>query len=902
MYAILSIDGGGMRGLIPARILKNLEQKMRKLSGKDDLHLSDVFDFFAGTSTGGIMVCGYLTPDINHRPAYDTATMEALYLQNGGRIFDQTIYQKIVSGWGLTSPKYTPDGIDNCMREYFGDLKFSQLLKPCMITTYDLLSQNPLYITQHKAKQSDEWDFWVHEATRATASAPSYFPAAGLTSISGQHKLCMDGGLFAFSPALSAYAQVRKIRPSARADSMLILSMGTGFVEMSYTYEEIKQWGGFEWAGVVNEISCTSHANNVNYQLKQVFRDSPNHYVRLDPELPIDAPPMDKADENSMLRLLGYTDAYIEEHQHALDALAEKLITKYQQSENDNIMINRLDLKTTKPWLDRYPQHAPSHVNPDEYANLVLMLENAFEHFADRPGFESFGVQLTYLQIKQYSDAVCAWLQHQGYEKGERVAIMMPNCMAYPVIIYGSLKAGLTLVNINPLYTERELQHSLEDSGTRILFVWEGSAHVAEKVKTSKKIQVVMVALGDLLGIKGTVVNLVSHHIKKAIPHHALSSATPFSEVIDSGSKLPCYSRPLKGADIAFFQYTGGTTGVPKAAMLSHRNLVANTLQAYLYINPDFSKAKSPRRIVAPLPMYHIFSLMVHGFLMPHMGACNVLVTNPRDLPAFIKVLAEKPFHALPGVNTLFNALLKHPDFKHVDCSHLQLTLGGGMAVQKETAEQWHAVTGCPLLQAYGLTETSPAAVIMPHDEMQFTGSIGLPIPSTEALIVNEFNQGVACGEEGELCIRGPQVMVGYWNKMSENSVSQNVDGWLRTGDIARMDEQGFIYILDRKKDMILVSGFNVYPNEVEDVLSAHPAVLECACIGAEDSESGQSVQAFVVLRKGFSATQQEIITFCKSQLTGYKVPKNVLFLDELPKTNVGKILRRSIREQYKQA
>jgi len=470
---------------------------------------------------------------------------------------------------------------------------------------------------------------------------------------------------------------------------------------------------------------------------------------------------------------------------------------------------------------------------------------------------------------------------------------MMPNMMAYPIIIYGALKAGMTVVNINPLYTQRELEHVLRDSEAKILLCWEGAASVVQKSDIADVNQVVLTTIGDLLGFKGKIINFVARKIKKLVPHFSIDGAISFTETLSQGSKQSFSKTDINSEHMAFLQYTGGTTGVSKGAILTHRNILANIAQARYTFDPVL--VKSPITAICPLPLYHIFALTAHNFYLFYFGAKNVLITNPRDLPTFVSILKKNPFHMISGVNTLFEALLNNKDFHKLDFSNIITALAGGMAALPSTAEKWKNVTNSIITQAYGLTETSPLVSSVGYQEEEFTGSIGKAAPFTEVQLRGSDNQVITeLGEPGELCVRGPQVMQGYWKK---DDSGLDKDGWFQTGDIATMDEEGNIYIVDRKKDMIIVSGFNVYPNEVEAVVSEHPAVLECGCVGVQDEQSLETVKVFAVLHEGQSITAEELIDYCREKLTAYKVPKLVEFIAELPKTNVGKVLRRALKD-----
>jgi len=526
--------------------------------------------------------------------------------------------------------------------------------------------------------------------------------------------------------------------------------------------------------------------------------------------------------------------------------------------------------------------------------NLVDFFNTACQRNKNKIAFESFDVEMSYSQLSERVNHLASWLA-QNANVGDKVAVMMPNMMAYPVIIYGALKAGMTVVNINPLYTQRELEHVLRDSEARILLCWEGAGHVVAKSDLASVDKVVLTTVGDLLGFKGKIINLVVRKIKKLVPKFSLNNTLAFSKVIQEGSKEVFTDIDLPIEHTAFLQYTGGTTGVSKGAVLTHRNLMANAAQAYHIFNPKWFEPSEDGQIVVicPLPLYHIFALTAHTFTLFYHGARNVLITNPRDLKTFVGTLKKHKFNVMTGVNTLFDALLNNEDFRKLNFSHFISALSGGMATLPSTAEKWKEVTGTVLLQAYGLTETSPLVTSMDYDSPAFTGSIGKVALFTEVEIRDDNGQALPVGETGELCVRGPQVMQGYW-KMEDSGVDEK--GWFNTGDIATIDETGHVFIVDRKKDMIIVSGFNVYPNEVEAVVAEHPAIMECGCIGVEDEKSLETVKVFAVLHEGQSLTAEELIAFCREKLTAYKVPTHVEFINELPKTNVGKVLRRELK------
>jgi len=550
-----------------------------------------------------------------------------------------------------------------------------------------------------------------------------------------------------------------------------------------------------------------------------------------------------------------------------------------------------------KVWLNRYPADVPAEINADRYRSLVDLFEHAVQRYAEQTAFINMGKSISYRQLDERSRAFAAYLQQElGLKKGDRVALMMPNLLQYPIALFGVLRAGMTVVNVNPLYTPRELEHQLNDSGASAIVIVSNFAHTLEKVVEKTQVKhVILTRLGDQLSTaKGTLVNFVVKYIKKMVPKYSLPGAISFRQVLQQGAGMQ-YTRPdVINDDLAFLQYTGGTTGVAKGAMLTHRNMQANLEQTRATYGSLLKEGKET--VVTALPLYHIFALTVNCLLFIDLGGVNLLITNPRDIPGLVKELSRYPFTAITGVNTLFNALLNDEGFNKLDFSTLSLSAGGGMAVQKSVAERWEKLTGHYLLEGYGLTECSPLVSVNPYDITCHNGSIGLPVPSTDIMLIDDEGNEVVDGGPGELCIKGPQVMLGYWQRPdATDEVLKN--GWLRSGDIVTVDHEGFLRIIDRKKDMILVSGFNVYPNEIEDVLMLHPKVREAAAIGVPSEVAGETVKICVV-KKDDSLTKEELIAHCKKYLTGYKVPKIVEFREELPKTNVGKILRRELRDE----
>ena len=551
-----------------------------------------------------------------------------------------------------------------------------------------------------------------------------------------------------------------------------------------------------------------------------------------------------------------------------------------------------------KVWLKEYPEGVPAEIDVNEFASVVDILERSCERFGDRPAYENFGAALSYDDLDRLTQDFASYLQNVlGFNKGDRIAVMMPNLLQCPVAIFGILRAGMVVVNVNPLYTARELEHQLNDSGARAIIIVENFCTTLQQVIDKSPVEVVLTTqVGDLLPMpKRLLINFVLKYVKKAVPDWEIPNTVGFRTALARGKAQPYNHVTLTHQDIAFLQYTGGTTGLSKGATLLHGNIVANVLQSKAWISTAVSEGEE--LIITALPLYHIFALTANCLVFMALGAKNVLITNPRDMPGFVKELAKHRFTAFTGVNTLFNGLLNTEGFAELDFSPLKMTLGGGAAVQEAVANNWRKVTGKPLTEAYGLTETSPAACMNPLTKPDWNGTIGVPISSTVVALRDDDNNEVAAGEPGELCIKGPQVMQGYWQKPEENAKVFTDDGFLKTGDVATMDENGYFRIVDRKKDMILVSGFNVFPNEIEAEVAKHPGVLECACVGVPDEKSGEAVKVFVV-KKDESATVESIRAHCKEHLTGYKVPRHVEFLDELPKSNVGKILRKELRDR----
>jgi len=563
------------------------------------------------------------------------------------------------------------------------------------------------------------------------------------------------------------------------------------------------------------------------------------------------------------------------------------------------MVVNKDSMLTEeKIWLNNYPEGVPHEINPDAYQSIVDLFEQSVTNYRKKPALNNFGTTMTYDELDKRSRDFAAYLQqYLGKQKGNRLGIMLPNTMQYLVAMFGALRAGMVVVNINPLYTPRELEHQVNDAGLDTIVVLANFMHTVEEALPHTNLKhIIVTEMGDMFsGPKSCIVNFAVRRVKKMVPNYDLSTSINFREALKRGKRSTFKKVNVVGDDIAFLQYTGGTTGVAKGAMLTHRNIVSNVEQAYAWMSSHIKPGEEVT--ITALPLYHIFALTVNSFMFMKAGVMNVLITNPRDIPGFIKELQKHRFTVFVGVNTLFKALLRHKRFKELNFKHLKITLGGGMAVHRAVAENWKEVTGKPLLEAYGLTETAPAAACNRLDSQEFNASIGMPMPSTEIKIIDDKGQTLPIGESGELCVRGPQVMRGYWNMPEETKQVLMDDGWLRTGDVAKFDETGHLYIVDRKKDMIVVSGYNVYPTEVESVIAQHPDVLEVAVIGVPSEKTGEYIKAFIVSKSG-TLTREDVIAYCRDRLTSYKIPRHVEFRDDLPKSNVGKILRKALREE----
>lgn len=898
-YNILSLDGGGIRGIMTTHILSWIEKRFQEIADNPSARLIDFFDFFVGTSTGGLMIACYLMPDQDgEKPFFSAQDVESLYLSTGDEIFSLSLWQKIIRGHGMTSAKYPAESIEKVLNKHFGDMQLNQLLKPCLITAYDLASNKKLLFRQHRAKKQDQENFYLRDVCRAATSAPTYFPPAAIQSLGKRKHLCVDGGVYAHNPSLFGYAELRRLDQEVGARNMRLLSLGTGDYLEEFKEKEVAGWGKLEWYKPLVDLMAKNHVSNTDYQMRMVFREHKNHYLRLNPSLATkEVNSLDLATKENIQDLTETADKYIKDNEGELSAFIEQVYTE-KISHPSSYFDEFADIFAPPFWYQSYPAGVPRVINPDEYPTINAMVEEACEKYSSLTAMEQFSYPISYAQVHKNIENLAAWLQKiAGIKKGNKVVIMMPNCIQYQISVFAVLRLGAVVINVNPLYTTPELEHVLSETKPKIIICWDGSAHTLAKcTATLIPFHQLITALGDMLpSYKGAPMNALLRMRGTIKAGTRLPNPARWTTALRTGSVLNLYRPVVRAEDIAFLQFTGGTTGKPKAAVLTHRNLIANMLQAKVCLSPEFLNHTGQLTAITALPLYHIFALLANGLLFFHLGVKNILIVNARDIDGLIKTMSKYRFHGFDGVNTLFKALLAHPKFAAMDFSQLLLTLGGGMAVQKSVAETWRKTTGCPLLQAYGLTEASPAVAINPYNAKKHTGSIGVPIPSTEVAIVNAKYGTVPVGEKGLLFVRGPQVMAGYWKKTDATSKDLTLDGWLNTGDIAYMNEKGFIYIVDRAKDLIIVSGFNVYPNEVEEVVDAHPKVAESGCIGVTDAKSGEAVKVFIVLEPTVSCTKQEIQAHCQKSLTSYKTPDHIEFVASLPKSPVGKILRREL-------
>ena len=903
---ILVLDGGGIRGILTARILIRVEKKLQQLASNFDARLADYFDFFVGTSTGGLLAYLYLTPNAEGTgPRYSAEEVEEAYIMDGGVAFTLSRMQKALRR-GITAPKYPAKPAEEVFQKYCGDLRLSQLVKPYLATAYDMLSNDSFLFRQYRARHNPAEDFYMRDVCRATTSAPTYFPPAEILNLAKKKHLFIDGGVYACNPSLLTYAEIRRLLPDMAAKNMHFLSIGTGKYTETYNPKELKKWGKLEWSSPLIQLMYDCSVRHSHLQMEAIFHDCPERYLRLDPRLlDEDMGKLDLASKENIEKLIKLADTYIQERSAKLDAFAERVYASKQKV--DRIANGKiLDLWVKPYWRQSYSPDTPPNIDADAYINLPALIEESCAKYAARIAYDEFGCSMTYARVHKNYHRLAAWLQHKcDLKPGDRVAIMMPNCSQYPLSAFAILAAGGAVVNVNPLYTSAELEEILRIAKPKVMIIWNGSLPTLKGCQAELQPEHLLVTgLGDMLSpIKRHLINTILRlqgKVRGAAPKGSVS----FRQSLRLGAKCPFYQPHIASRDIAFLQFTGGTTGAPKAVMLTHRNLIANIMQCRYHISPEFCDPSGEQRVtLTALPLYHIFALMANGLFFFYLGTRNVLVANPRDLDGLIKTMRNYAFHGIDAVNTLFKALVAHPQFAKLDFSKLIISLGGGMAVNAKVAKDWHRVTGSVLREGYGLTETSPVLTINPHHQTKYGGSIGLPVPSTFAVILDEKTHSpLPHNEIGLLFVRGPQVMAGYWQEPQATAKDLSLDGWLNTGDMGYMDDKGYIYLVDRAKDVILVSGFNVYPTEVEAAADKHPAVAESGCVGINNAEDEEEVHLFVVLKGGQSCTEDELIAHCRKSLTAYKIPRRVTFVDVVPKTPVGKILRRALPDLLKKA
>ncbi len=896
MLTILSIDGGGMRGLMPARILNHLEQQMQSIAGDEGLRIADVFDFLVGTSTGGIMVSGYLKPnESGKRPAYSADDIEQFYRLNGSDIFDSDIFQKLTSGWGLTSPKYEAEGIESCMEKYFGDTLMSELLKPCLLTSYDLLKQKALYLCQHHVAH----DFYVRDATRASACAPAYFPAAEIKALNGESFLCMDGGLFAYCPALIAYAEARRWNADVSAESMYILSLGTGHVEWQHSADEIRDWGIYEWSQVVNDVSCDSTSDNIDFQLKQMFREFPEQYHRFNPLMTGKPPAMDQADENSLDYFIQTADEYIEQNQSELTEVAHFLVTRHAQNKY-SALFNRLEVPTAITRSSTKPAR-PKTIPLKAFQNLNVLLDNCFRAFAQRPAFNFEGHQLTYAQLRIHSDSFGAWLQEKGLFIGQRIALLMPTMLSYPVVFYGLMKAGVCAVNLNPNAAIDEIKGWLKQCKPKALVIEATLYQRLESagVFSEAPFSNLLIIITDQQDGLNTSSAWPTLSLKKPKGDQPQDKVFHFKTILKTGASLSLHQIALKHHHFALTQYTAGTTDKPKAVLLSHRNLIASILQLKSVMSDTRAPLKAKCCLLAPLPLHHISGLMANILFGPFTGLLTLLTPDTDDNSVALEALAKDQVHTIIATNKQLHQWMDCKPFPHGGNQNLQCTLSVGGTLHKHTSERWHSHTNQHVLQAYGLTETAASVAVMPLNVDAFSNSVGRPLPVTKLVILDEFDRPQGVGIKGELCVKGPQVMAGYFDASLFKIHTSGSGAWLRTGDVAYIDDDGLLYIVDRLCDVFTVSDFKVYPSEVEAVLHTHPAIDDCCCVGMDDPNAATNdrLVAFIVFRSGFSAATEELQNFCQTQLEAHQIPQTFHTISTLPRSIMGRVQRNALIE-----
>ena len=917
MYkVVLSIDGGGIRGIISCRILLRLLNELKRISKKDNIYLSEYIDYYAGTSTGSVVVSALNIPSVYNPsiPAYTLRDIQSFYIDNAKTIFSMDFLHRLSRFGGIAKSIYQNKGLRDVLYSYFGNMRLSELMKPCIMTSFDMSSNRNLLFKQHLAKQSNSDDFYVRDVCLASSSAPIFFPSARIRNFNGDDFVCCDGGVYANNPSLYAYADIRENYNDAFASNTLFISVGNGRFRSNRDNKQFETHGGAShWLNAINKVFIDSVTESIDNQMKMIYRESPGLYCRWVPFLPdwignkIDA--TERADIG---RYIDAADAFVDMNQKDISKVATLLYNNKKKHKNkseqqENIsMIDSKDnstnsIKPIKPvWVGRYTDLARYPINVNEFENLIDLINHSVKIYKNLIAVESFDYSTNYTEVGNYSDQIASWIQKRVELKpGDRVALQLPNILSFPAIFFGIIKAGLIPVCCNPLYTARELEFVINDSGAKMLFSLDRNAKVVEEALKDNPIPVVAVAITDLFPKTKKFILNIGLTLKLGFADKwsiGILSLDAILNAPDCGAPKPV---TITSDQPAIYQYTGGTTGKIKAAILTHKNLIANIIQISSMFPAKYTRPDIQQIVFSPLPMYHIFSLTVNLLSTFYLGNHNVLVVNPRNLDLVIRTLSKYRYNLMTGVNTLYSALCDHPKIKDVDFSELQLCIAGGMTVTKKVAYKWQDISNTVIVQGYGLTEASPVISCSPNDVKIFDGSIGIPLPLTQIALLDENGAAVPPGEIGELVVKGPQVMEKYLNQPEETAKTLTQGNWLKTGDLARIDDRGFLFIADRLKNMINISGLKVYPNEVEDVLDSNPQIIESAIIGVESEKSEQKIVAFLKTNNNKKLKEEELIAFCKKSLAKYKIPKQFIYVKELPKNPVGKILHRKLKEKY---
>ncbi len=873
-YTILSIDGGGIRGIVPAVFLAYIEKQLCQLSNNKQAKLIDYFDFFAGTSTGALIVSALLSPDKNNNPKYFADELLDIYTSNCQDIFNPSILSNIKTASGVLDVKYSPDGFAKVLEYYFKDIELKHLLKPCLIPAYNVSEAKNYFFRQHLAKKDPQYNYLVRDACLAACSALSYFPPMTVKSF-GEYSACfLDGGIFAINPSLCAYSEVKKVYPYIDSDNIMLLSIGTGKQTQQYSCDETKHWGSMEWRYPASNIISSSSSEVVHFNIKKIFdnNDSKVNYLRIDPNINEQYySNMDNCDKNYLDYLVSFANNNIQRYRPQLDSFVRKLLVNKQK----NISFNFTQSNKT----------------------CVDLLDESAQKYAKNIAFIGFDCKLSFKTLNNCSTNLSQYLL--SLTDCNTVAIMLPNVLGFPIALFGAWRGNKTVVLINPLLSKDELLTTINDAGvdTIITSIYFNN-NLAKIIDDTSIKYVINSDLSELLPQpKKTIVHLAMNH--KLTQTKIMSTKIvqiSFNNAISFGKKHhKTQKRHIKTNNIALLQYTGGTSGKLKAAVLTHKNLLANIEQLSLWLPKNMEN----KNILTALPLYHIFALMINCLMVVKCAMTSVLVINPRDIKQLIKPFKKYQINMITGVNTLYDHLLSYKGFDKLNFSKLESVIAGGMPLHKNTAQKWYEKTNCGIIQGYGLTETSPVISVQPYHSNEFNGSVGYPLMNTKLRLIDTktySDKQKYPHPIGEVVVKGAQVTKGYWQHPELNLEVFTNDGFFRTGDLGYVDEKGQLFLIDRLKEMIIVSGFNVYPSEVEAVLNTHNNILESACIATQDSEHNQAVAAFVVKKNNNKKLiEQDVINYAKEHLSAYKVPKIIRFIDILPRSSVGKILKRNL-------